>query len=156
MIDSLAQMYAPDDPDSIRETFIARNPTGRFGLPEEVAEAFLFLASDAASFVNGEALMIDGGRTAVKQERFYAQLCLSDYDDRAQAQCKQRNEKLSIFVPASKSHIRSQISAIDFQNGTVYSDLPFVNSIQNSENCSMTKRIAAPFDWNPRAATIGS
>ncbi len=63
-------MYAPDDPDSIRETFIARNPTGRFGLPEEVAEAFLFLASDAASFVNGEALMIDGGRTAVKQERF--------------------------------------------------------------------------------------
>ena len=65
MIDSLAQMYAPEDPDSVRETFVARNPTGRFGLPEEVAEVVLFLASDAASFVNGEALMIDGGRTAV-------------------------------------------------------------------------------------------
>ena len=65
MIDSLANMYAPDDPDSVRDQFVARNPSGRFGLPEEVAQAVLFLASDAASFVNGEALMIDGGRTAI-------------------------------------------------------------------------------------------
>ena len=65
MIDSLASMYAPDDPDSVRDQFVARNPTRRYGLPEEVAQVVLFLASDAASFVNGEALMIDGGRTAV-------------------------------------------------------------------------------------------
>ncbi len=65
MIDSLASMYAPDDPDSVRSQFVARNPTGRYGLPEEVAQVVLFLTSDAASFVNGEALMIDGGRTAV-------------------------------------------------------------------------------------------
>ena len=65
MIDSLASMYAPDDPDSVRNQFVARNPTRRYGLPEEVAQVVLFLTSDAASFVNGEALMIDGGRTAV-------------------------------------------------------------------------------------------
>ena len=65
MIDSLASMYAPDDPNSVRDQFVARNPTRRYGLPEEVAQVVLFLTSDAASFVNGEALMIDGGRTAV-------------------------------------------------------------------------------------------
>ncbi len=65
MIDSLASMFAPDDPDSVRDQFVARNPTRRYGLPAEVAKVVLFLASDAASFVNGEALMIDGGRTAI-------------------------------------------------------------------------------------------
>ncbi len=65
MIDSLASMYAPGDPESVRDQFVARNPTRRYGLPEEVAQVVLFLTSDAASFVNGEALMIDGGRTAV-------------------------------------------------------------------------------------------
>lgn len=65
MIDSLASLYAPDDPDSVRDQFVARNPTRRYGQPEEVARVVLFLTSDAASFVNGEALMIDGGRTAV-------------------------------------------------------------------------------------------
>lgn len=65
MIDSLASMYAPDDPDSVRDQFVARNPTRRYGRAEEVAQVVLFLTSDAASFVNGEALMVDGGRTAV-------------------------------------------------------------------------------------------
>lgn len=65
MIDSLAGMYAPDDPDSVRDKFVARNPMRRYGLPEEVAQVVLFLTSDAASFVNGDALMIDGARTAV-------------------------------------------------------------------------------------------
>jgi NAD(P)-dependent dehydrogenase (short-subunit alcohol dehydrogenase family) len=37
------------------------NPTGRAGDPREVAEAALFLASDAASYVNGQALAVDGG-----------------------------------------------------------------------------------------------
>jgi NAD(P)-dependent dehydrogenase (short-subunit alcohol dehydrogenase family) len=44
--------------------FRARNPMGRFGTPEEVSEAVLFLLSDAAAFITGVALPIDGGRLA--------------------------------------------------------------------------------------------
>ena len=39
----------------------ARNPTGRWGEPEEIAGAAVFLASNAASYVNGHALVVDGG-----------------------------------------------------------------------------------------------
>jgi NAD(P)-dependent dehydrogenase (short-subunit alcohol dehydrogenase family) len=42
----------------------ARQPMGRLGLPEEIAEAVAYLASDAAGFVTGSALVIDGGLTA--------------------------------------------------------------------------------------------
>lgn len=40
------------------------HPIGRLGKPEEVANVVLFLASDAASFVNGAAILVDGGYTA--------------------------------------------------------------------------------------------
>jgi len=42
----------------------ARIPLGRLGAPEEVAEVVLFLASDRASYVVGQAIVIDGGLTA--------------------------------------------------------------------------------------------
>ncbi len=45
----------------ILDRVLAQNPMGRIGLPEEVASGVLFLASDAASYVNGEVLVIDGG-----------------------------------------------------------------------------------------------
>jgi len=45
-----------------QRTMIAnRIPLGRFGLPEEIASAVLFLLSDAASFVFGESVNVDGG-----------------------------------------------------------------------------------------------
>lgn len=39
-------------------------PMGRFGKPEEIANAVVFLASDEASFVTGHLLLVDGGNTA--------------------------------------------------------------------------------------------
>jgi NAD(P)-dependent dehydrogenase (short-subunit alcohol dehydrogenase family) len=41
-----------------------RQPMGRLGLPEEIADAVAYLASDAAAFVTGTTLVIDGGLTA--------------------------------------------------------------------------------------------
>jgi NAD(P)-dependent dehydrogenase (short-subunit alcohol dehydrogenase family) len=54
----------PGQEDAVRQTLHARQPIGRMGLPEEIAAAALYLASDEAAFVTGSALVIDGGWTA--------------------------------------------------------------------------------------------
>lgn len=46
------------------QTVLKRYPLGRFGHPEEIAAAILYLASDEAAFVTGVALPVDGGYTA--------------------------------------------------------------------------------------------
>ncbi len=54
-------MGMPDTPEN-RQRFLARIPLGRFTRPEDVAEAVVYLASDAASFLTGVCLDVDGGR----------------------------------------------------------------------------------------------
>jgi 2-keto-3-deoxy-L-fuconate dehydrogenase len=47
--------------DQVRQQFVARQPMGRLGTAEEVAWLVLFLASDEASYVTGQAHLVDGG-----------------------------------------------------------------------------------------------
>jgi|SRR6185437_8159057 len=51
-----------NNPDFFK-SMIARNPTGRMGTPQEVADAVVFLASPRASFITGTNLIIDGALT---------------------------------------------------------------------------------------------
>lgn len=49
------------DPAAARAAATAVHPLGRLGHPADIAEAFVYLASDEASWVTGEALVVDGG-----------------------------------------------------------------------------------------------
>ena len=49
--------------DAARAAFVARQPMGRLGSPEEIAALAVYLASDAAQFITGQAIVIDGGLT---------------------------------------------------------------------------------------------
>jgi len=50
-------------PENVIEGMKAKIPVGRLGLPEEIAAAYVFLASDEAAYINGTTLSVDGGMT---------------------------------------------------------------------------------------------
>jgi NAD(P)-dependent dehydrogenase (short-subunit alcohol dehydrogenase family) len=62
VVTPMTQHWA-DDPD-FRSAFFAGNISGRAAQPEEIAGTVLHLCSDAASFINGATIAIDGGQTA--------------------------------------------------------------------------------------------
>lgn len=57
------RMRAQGDYDKARAAFIARQPMGRLGTPEEIAALVVYLASDASSYTTGQLHIIDGGWT---------------------------------------------------------------------------------------------
>ena len=48
-------------PEKILDGMKARTPLGRMGQPRDIANAYLFLASEDASFISGVVLRVDGG-----------------------------------------------------------------------------------------------
>ncbi|MBE8718088.1 SDR family oxidoreductase [Cellvibrio polysaccharolyticus] len=55
------RMHATGDYDTAYKNFVARQPMGRLGSAQEIAELALYLASDAAAFTTGTTHIIDGG-----------------------------------------------------------------------------------------------
>lgn len=53
------------DDRTVRDGILSRTPLGRFGEAAEVADLALFLASDAASYLTGQTIFLDGGRNAL-------------------------------------------------------------------------------------------
>lgn len=53
-----------DDPEAVRAYATGLHPAGRLGTPRDVADAFVYLASDEAAWVTGVALPVDGGLLA--------------------------------------------------------------------------------------------
>ncbi|MEQ9564269.1 MAG: SDR family oxidoreductase, partial [Pseudomonadales bacterium] len=57
------RMAAKGDYEKARADFISRQPMGRLGTPEEIAAIAVLMASEEASFMTGENIVIDGGMT---------------------------------------------------------------------------------------------
>ena len=62
ILTGMAEKYWPPGP--VTDQKLSKIPTGRFGLPEEVADVIVFLCSSGSSYLNGVILPIDGGESA--------------------------------------------------------------------------------------------
>ncbi|WP_252107008.1 MULTISPECIES: SDR family oxidoreductase [unclassified Halomonas] len=62
----LSEKYleAQDDPEQARTDLLRLHPAGRTGRPSDIGATVAFLASDESAFINGQIIVVDGGRTA--------------------------------------------------------------------------------------------
>jgi len=58
-------LHAAENSNEMRDLLISRHALGRLGVPREIADGIVFLASDESSFMTGAELVIDGGYTAI-------------------------------------------------------------------------------------------
>jgi len=63
-VDRALSQHSEDEAARVKQKIIEMEPIGRMGTPEEVAETVVWLCSDAASFVTGHAMAVDGGYVA--------------------------------------------------------------------------------------------
>jgi NAD(P)-dependent dehydrogenase (short-subunit alcohol dehydrogenase family) len=64
MLEGVFATVSPNDPAAAEASFARIVPLGRIGRPEEAAEAVVWLCSDAASYVTGHSMIVDGGLTS--------------------------------------------------------------------------------------------
>jgi NAD(P)-dependent dehydrogenase (short-subunit alcohol dehydrogenase family) len=58
-------LHEAENSNEMRDMIISRHAMGRLGVPREIADGIVFLASDESSFMTGAELVIDGGYTAM-------------------------------------------------------------------------------------------
>lgn len=63
LVENMANLSNPDDPESVIDGIASAIPLGRLADPEEVGELAAFLASDEASYITAQGIVIDGGST---------------------------------------------------------------------------------------------
>lgn len=63
MLDQVLEKMSPGDPIVAEQRYNKRIPLGRIGRPEEAADVVLWLCSDQATYVTGQAVVVDGGLT---------------------------------------------------------------------------------------------
>ena len=80
MVREVAQTES-EDTDAVVARYGSTHPLGRIGLPVDIANVVLFLASDKASFMTGEYVCVDGGYNALGAWASAAGGAFGDFDN---------------------------------------------------------------------------